>query len=386
MEIQSIAVLGGGNGAHALAADLALQGYEVYMYELPEFAEKFQATLKSQSISIAPVFGPELPEKYKVPQGVARLKKATTNIKEALEKAQVIIVCCPAYGHKAFAETLAPHIRDGQIILLTPGSLGSIEFRNIFKKKGITTNVKIAETAILPYGTRMTGPCEVRAIIPIEVRFAAYPSRDTKQLFEFLKPLIRGLAPAENVLATTLINGNCVQHPPVLLLNVGNVEKMKEVYLYRDWTSESVALLMDELDEEKKKLCDFLNMDYVMRYYLVFGNGLEIIHKDGLSFVGKPGDRYRYGDGLGAKYLSELAFSLIEGPHSVKDRMFTEDVPFGMLPAVSLGRFFKIDMPVCESIITLTSKICRQAFRSLGRTLAGLGINFNSSEELRSKL
>jgi hypothetical protein len=123
-----------------------------------------------------------------------------------------------------------------------------------------------------------------------------------------------------------------------------------------------------------------------MRYYLVYGNGLEIIKNDGGSLVGKPGDKYRYGDGLGAKYLSELAFSLIEGPHSVHDRMFTEDVPFGMLPAASLGRFFKIDMPVCESIITLTSKACKQDFWGLGRTLTSLGIHFNSVEELRSKL
>ena len=34
---KKIAVLGGGNGAHAMAADLALKGYEVSMCEIPEF-------------------------------------------------------------------------------------------------------------------------------------------------------------------------------------------------------------------------------------------------------------------------------------------------------------------------------------------------------------
>ena len=32
-----IAVLGGGNGAHAMSADLSLGGFEVHMCELPQF-------------------------------------------------------------------------------------------------------------------------------------------------------------------------------------------------------------------------------------------------------------------------------------------------------------------------------------------------------------
>ena len=34
---QSIAVLGGGNGGHAVAAEMALAGHEVRMYEDPKF-------------------------------------------------------------------------------------------------------------------------------------------------------------------------------------------------------------------------------------------------------------------------------------------------------------------------------------------------------------
>jgi len=386
MNINSVAVLGGGNGAHAFAADLALRGYEVSMFELPRFAERFRPTLEGKSIKIAPVFGPETAEKFKVPDGTAKLSKVTTNIEEAVRDVQVIIVCCPAYGHNEFANVLAPHVREGHIVLLAPGALGAVEFENVFKKKGTSQHISFAETTLLPYGTRMTGPAEVRAVVANEVRFAAYPAKNTQELFEILKPLIRGLVPATNILATTLLNSNCVQHPPALLLNMANVEVLKEVYLYRDWTTDIVGNVMDEIDEEKKKLCDFLNINYVMRYYLIYGEGLDVVTREGISFVGKKGDMYRKGDGLGAKYLRELVYRLIEGPHSITDRMFTEDVPFGMIPAVSLGRFFKIEMPVCESFITLTSKICSQDFWKTGRTLAKIGLEFNSLEELLSKL
>lgn len=386
MGIDTIAVLGGGNGAHALAADISLQGYDVYMYELPQFEDRFRPTLEKQSIRIAPVFGPEVPEKYKVPDGEAKLKKATTDIEEALTNAQLVFICCPAYGHRAFAKMVASHIREGQIIVLVPGALGSLEFKNIFAESGVSPEIKFAETALLPYGTRMTGPAEVRAAVAPEVRFAAYPSSDTQELFGMLKPFLRGLIPVENILATTLLNSNCVQHPPALLLNVANVETLEEVYLYRDWTTATVGNLMDEIDEEKKKLCDFLNIDYILRYYLIYGEGVEVLEEGGVSFVGMRGDTYRKGDGMAARYLKELVYRHVEGPHVVTDRMLTEDVPFGMVPAVSLGRSFDVEMPVCESIITLTSTICKQDFWMNGRTLESVGLDFDSIQDIKAKL
>jgi opine dehydrogenase len=50
--LKKIAVLGGGNGAHAMAADLTLKGLEVNMCEAPEFKEGFGVTLERQEISL----------------------------------------------------------------------------------------------------------------------------------------------------------------------------------------------------------------------------------------------------------------------------------------------------------------------------------------------
>ncbi len=182
------------------------------------------------------------------------------------------------------------------------------------------------------------------------------------------------------------MNSNCVQHPPALLLNVANVELLKEVYLYRDWTTATVGNLMDEIDEEKRKLCKILNIGYIMRYYLIYGEGVEVLTAGDVSFVGKPGDAYKKGDGLAARHLKELVYRHVEGPHSVTDRMFTEDVPYGMVPAASLGRTLGVSMPVCESIITLTSAICGQDFWTSGRTLASVGLKFDTIKDLKAKL
>lgn len=52
LNLEKIAVLGGGNGAHAIAADLALKGFEINICEDPEFAEGFGTTIRRKEIAI----------------------------------------------------------------------------------------------------------------------------------------------------------------------------------------------------------------------------------------------------------------------------------------------------------------------------------------------
>jgi len=42
MSSMKIAVMGGGNGSHTIAADLALKGHTVNMFEMDQFAAQMQ--------------------------------------------------------------------------------------------------------------------------------------------------------------------------------------------------------------------------------------------------------------------------------------------------------------------------------------------------------
>jgi opine dehydrogenase len=46
----TIAVLGGGNGAHAIVADLTFAGYEVTLFEFPQFKSNVQKVLETREI------------------------------------------------------------------------------------------------------------------------------------------------------------------------------------------------------------------------------------------------------------------------------------------------------------------------------------------------
>ena len=155
MEKDLIAVLGGGNGGHAIAANLSLAGFKVNFFELPQFAESFEKVLRTKEIQIQGISI----------DGVAKLNLATTDIQQAIKDAEVIFVITPAFGHKAMAEVCAPFVQDGQIIVLMPGSGGSLEFVNIFKQRKVKREVTFAESCTLPYGARLKGPGHVSVLI-----------------------------------------------------------------------------------------------------------------------------------------------------------------------------------------------------------------------------
>src|SRR5260221_5601845 len=108
-----IAVLGGGNGSYAAAADLAEQGHEVRLWRRD--AAAFAPVLDSRTLWL---------KDYRGRRGI-RLGLATTSLAAAVADAALILVPLPAFAQVDLAHALALHLRDGQVIFLPPGSFGS---------------------------------------------------------------------------------------------------------------------------------------------------------------------------------------------------------------------------------------------------------------------
>lgn len=85
---RKIAVLGAGNGGYAMAADLSMSGYNVNLYEDPNFIENINAVKEKGGIEV--IAKKHTGEELKLPAGgstgFACLKgKITANIKEVLD-------------------------------------------------------------------------------------------------------------------------------------------------------------------------------------------------------------------------------------------------------------------------------------------------------------
>ena len=113
MAIQKICIMGGGNGGFAAAADLTMRGFEVTLYEDPRFAAAIAGIAETKTINLM--------EKGK-PLGSYTLRKVTTDLADALSDVDLIMPISPAFAQEAVAKSLVPHLREGMIIFLCPGS------------------------------------------------------------------------------------------------------------------------------------------------------------------------------------------------------------------------------------------------------------------------
>ena len=197
-----ITVLGGGNGSYAAAADLSDQGHEVRLWRrdagaLQELSGNATITLRD----------------YRGVRDVA-LSLATGDIGAAIERAELIVVPTPAFAQEDIAQALAPHLRDGQVIYLPPGTFGSYAMMQLLRAEKCGPQVAIAETGTLPYLARKHGPRQVSiAAHARRLPTGVFPAKDGVRACAVIAAAYPAIEPVEDALSGALINaGPIVRH------------------------------------------------------------------------------------------------------------------------------------------------------------------------------
>jgi len=373
MEKDLVAVLGGGNGGHAVAANLSLAGFKVNFFELPQFADSFEKVLRTKEIQIEGVSI----------DGMAKLNLATTDIQQAIKDAEVIFVITPAFGHKAMADVCAPFVQDGQMIVLMPGSGGSLEFINIFKQKKVKREITFAESCTLPYGARLKGSGHVSVLInAVILPTGVFPSNRTAGVISKLKQFYPMIIPAKDVLEAAINNPNPVVHPVATLLSATRIEHSKgEFYLYAEGMTPSVARAYESLNQERLSICEAL--------------GYKLYHWDNLEFkdynLGETEEECRYrilNTSMDAAFGKDGSYAGIKmkGPEHLKDRFVTEDVPYGMVLLSTLGNLLGVPTPTHDAVIQMASVINRTDYWKTGRGMKQLGLSKLDKKGLKNFL
>ena len=153
-----VAVLGASNGGLTTAADLTLRGHTVRWWS--RSAPALTAVRDAGGITL--VIDGE--------RRLARPALATDDLRAALDGADTIVAPLPSTSHDDLALRLAPLLTERQLVLLTPGTLGSYAVARGIAGAGGRLPFALAETGTLPYLTRKAGPAEVR----VAVRAANY--------------------------------------------------------------------------------------------------------------------------------------------------------------------------------------------------------------------
>ncbi len=342
-------VIGAGNGGKAMAAHLALMGFPVTLYNrTPEHV----AAIKARG-------GIELESYNGGPHGFGPLILVTSDMGEALEQAEVIMVVVPSTAHADIARSATLHLRDGQIVVLNPGRTGGVlEFVKVLNDSGCQADVTVAEAETLVYASRSEGPAQARIFrIKDAVPLAALPATRTGRVLEMLAPAFPLFIDGMSILHTSLNNMGAIFHPALTLLNAGRIESTGgEFQFYIDGVTPSVACILEALDRER----------------VTVAAALGIRARTGLEWLKMAYDAT--GANLHEAIHNQAGYRGIKAPPTLNHRYITEDVPMSLIPIAALGQRYGVRVRGMDSIIRQACIIHQTDYWRRGRTLDKLGI------------
>lgn len=353
-----VAVLGASHGGLTAAADLTLAGHVIRWWS--RSPDALTAVRAADGVTL-------------VSDGDRRLVPpalATDDLGEAVTGAEVIVVPLPATSHDDLAVRLGPHLTERQVVLLTPGTLGAYALAREIARRGGRLPLAIAETATLPYLTRKTGPSEARvAARAVNLPVGVFPAARREVALARIAPLYPVIRPCEDALDVALDNAGPVNHPPLVLLNAGAIDRGRfDVHV--EGTTKTVRRLIEAVDAERVATRQ--------------GWGYPAPHWEHATYH----DAARAAEGFyGADARDRVAASgLVEEAVGLEHRYVTEDVALGLALFESAARAAGVDTPAITGLLGIFGVLLGRRLDGGGRALEHLGLGDFSRREIRAFL
>lgn len=341
-----------------MACQLTNQGFEVRLFELPSFAHNIHPLQEKGGIEISGAI-----TGFYVP------KLMTTDIADALRGAEVIMLTSAAMGHQAHFEAMAPHLEDGQIIVVNTSYFACLRFRDLIASTG--KRVYLAESNILPYMTERVSSTSVRLDgIKAEWSVAAFPATDTPHVVEVVGQIFPQIIAAPNVLFTALKNENPVVHPSVVLMNLALVDHTKgDFEFYGYGLTPLVGKVTEGVDADR--------LAVAKRFGFTLPT-LAQFHTASYARYGSHGDTIYEAIHTSRSHLM-VKYAI---PSPAEFSLFNEDLSYGLVPLSSLGRQIGVPTPTIDALIHLACLITGIDYRREGTTAERLGLAGKTAEEI----
>lgn len=342
-----VAVLGAGAGGAAAAVDLTQRGHRVRLWS------------RTRSTLDPFVAAGGIEHTGELGDGRVDLDLVTSDLRAALEGADVALACLPAVALSDLAGRLA-QARTTLPLILNPGSTGGALLMATVLERANAAPPAIAELSTLTYIARKYEPHRVTVSrVAGHVRAACLPGGEAALAAALL--LYPQATPIRDVLATSLSNLNLVLHPPGAVLGLAWVEATGGRFrFYADGVTPGVARVMQRLDDERRATASAL------------GHDLPTLLEE-MARVGTVEPRAaRRGDYATAISNSE-ANRRIPAPDSVRHRYYSEDIGFALRPFVEIAKIADVETPTASALLQLAAIAAPQTDEE-ALTAARLGI------------
>lgn len=321
-----VAIIGAGNGGQAFAAYFAHHGCTVSLYN--RSVKALEDIENNDGIELMGVYS------YK-----EKIHLLSSNIEEVIRGVDLIMVAMPANAHHHIAKIMAPHLKDGQVIVLNPGrTFGTFNFMNVLKDSGLKANIILAETDTLVFTCRVlkNGICRIFSMKK-ELYIAAHEPRNTKIVYDMLSKYFDILIQAESVLFTGLSNLGVIFHPVPIIMNVARIECKETFSHYKEGITPSVAVLLEKIDKERVEIARALNIeiDSAIKW-------LNRIYKS-------------EGDTLYEALQNNPAYTEVLAPSTIHNRYIYEDIETGLVPLSAIAHKIGVKCDTIDAIINLAN-------------------------------
>jgi opine dehydrogenase len=359
MTIKKAAVLGGGNGSHTIAADLTLKGLSINMFEMEQFADSMQTVFATREIEMSGAAG----------SGKARLNLVTSDIAQAIHGVEVIFMPLPGFTIEPYAKLLAPHLQDGQAVILLPGTFSALELLTALRTNGCKKDIVTAETGGLPFATRLVAPGKVKVFhIRAILALATMPGNRCQELYEKVKGLY-AFAPRPTVIETGFNHLTPLLHPVGTLLNAGRIERSHgDFYMYEEGMTPGVVRVVEAVDRERLAIGAKLGVK--------LPTGVDLMVE---SAYGPRGTLWESING-------SAGLTPVRGPDSLSSRYLTEDVPFSLAAWASMGHAVGVPTPVMDGLVEIGGAIMGVNPWEHGRSLKKMGLEGIPADQMMKYL
>lgn len=351
-----IAVLGGGNGSHAAAADLSEAGHEVRLWRRD--VQALQPLIDSGCIRLKDQDGAR----------EVSICLASADMSEVLQGAELIVAPVPATAQADIARAMAPHLVDGQVIFLPPGTFGSYVMANLVREAGNHADVAWAETGTLPYLARKHGANEVNVTMrAVRLPTGVYPQSREEHAIHVIQRAYPSVHPCGDALSGALMNAGPVIHPPLMVMNAAPLQHFEQWDIHNEGTQQAVRDVTDRLDQERIAVREALGYDGP-HYPLA-----DHYHSD----------RWMYGDAHKQLVKSGDWREHIDLYHH---RYITEDTETGLCFLASAARYAGVAAPIAHGLLAIVGGFLGRDLTKGSRSFEALGFGGLSRDALRRRL
>lgn len=282
----------------------------------------------------------------------ARPEFITKDVKLAIDFADVIIVMTTTSQHEAVAKMIAPYVRDGQIITLVPGYMGSLIFKQHIKK-----NVIYSECETTAYNGRIIDKQYVKiTFYNPRNAISVLPVNQAQHVLEIFRKAFQNTRyTRRHILESALHNPNMIVHPIGLILSASRIEYTHgEFYMYREAFTPSVINVIKAFDIEKNKILNQFGCDPLNYFEAAKWRNEEDLDKDAMEV------------------FESFALSSNKGPSAINHRYLTEDIPMGLGLFISIGDICGVDTTIPKSLMGLGSALIGKDLSMESRTIQKL--------------